>query len=229
MSHIQRGRCYLDAVAGPPKIHSLASSQKIENNLSDSSSSLHDNRMAQNSDASRPLSASQREWLTRTLDAEGPRLLAYLRRVWGEQDAEDLFEETFLRAAARVETLQAAAHPGLYLLAIARNLARDRLKRSAPGVVDWAGIDERADARPDIATLAIEDEERSRLLAAVDALPAALREVLVLRLSTELKFEEIAELLAIPLGTALTRMRNAVNELREMLSPRTAPSVEGER
>ena len=60
--------------------------------------------------------------------------------------------------------------------------------------------------------------EQSRFLrAAVAALPEKLREVVVLRLSTDLRFEEIADLLQIPLGTALSRMHAALQDLRKRL------------
>jgi RNA polymerase sigma-70 factor (ECF subfamily) len=49
---------------------------------------------------------------------------------------------------------------------------------------------------------------------AILGLPAGLREVVVLRLSTGLKFEEIANLLSIPLGTALSRMYAAIERLK---------------
>ena len=67
------------------------------------------------------------------------------------------------------------------------------------------------------AAAAEEDERRRALRAAVEALPEHLREIVVLRLSGELRFEDIAELLQIPLGTALSRMHAAVERLREML------------
>lgn len=169
--------------------------------------------MAHDPNAGRPLSAAQRELLTRTLDVEGPRLLAYLRRAWGEQEAEDLFEETFLRAAQRIDAVTNAQRPGLYLLTIARNLARDRLRRPAPQAVESNELDACA-ATPSMGS---EGEASIRLRAAVTRLPEPLREVVALRLAAELKFEEIAELLGIPLGTALTRMRSAVTELRGML------------
>ena len=63
----------------------------------------------------------------------------------------------------------------------------------------------------------VEHEERQRLLAALARLPQPQREVVVLRLSAELKFEEIAELLQIPLGTALSRMHAALRHLRKEL------------
>jgi DNA-directed RNA polymerase specialized sigma24 family protein len=63
----------------------------------------------------------------------------------------------------------------------------------------------------------VREEEQRRLLAAVAELPQLQREVVVLRLSTELRFEDISELLRIPLGTALSRMDAAVRRLRKEL------------
>ena len=55
------------------------------------------------------------------------------------------------------------------------------------------------------------------MMEAIERLPEAQREIVVLRLTAELKFEEIAEMLAIPLGTALSRMNSALARLRKEL------------
>jgi RNA polymerase sigma-70 factor (ECF subfamily) len=162
----------------------------------------------------RPLTPADRGLLDRLVRACGPRLLAYVRHVYRSRvDAEEVVAETFCRAAARIEMLKSCRRPELYLLTITRNLCRDRFRRPPEQSVTDAALDRPTnDAEPH--ELAISAETRQAMLAAVAELPEALREVLALRLSTDLKFEEIAELLSLPLGTVLSRMHAAVGRLR---------------
>ena len=165
------------------------------------------------------LNTDQRALLESLLRDVGPRLLAYTRRAFGRRvDAEEVVAETFSRAADNIESLEAADRKDLYLITIARNLCLASFRRRRPEAV----ADERIREMParndqtseNVLTAA---EEHRRLLDAVDKLPEAQREIVVLRMSAEMKFEEIAELLAIPLGTALSRMNAAVASLRKIL------------
>jgi RNA polymerase sigma-70 factor (ECF subfamily) len=174
--------------------------------------------MSARSRASAGLTAEDRTLVDALVAELGPRLLAYVRRVYANaQDAEDIVAETFCRAASNAAALRASGRRDLYLLTIARNLCRDGYRRQRPRAI----ADERLRGEPDRAAgpaaAAEEDERRRALRAAVEALPEHLREIVVLRLSGELRFEDIAELLQIPLGTALSRMHAAVERLREML------------
>lgn len=164
------------------------------------------------------LSASERALLERLAAELGPRLLAYVRRMCGGgHDAEDIVAEAFCRAAGNIASLQASGRQDLYMLTITRNLCRDRFRRSRPISIS----DERLERRPGVAAdpreALAQDERMQALREAVACLPDAVREVVVLRLSTGLKFEEIAELLHIPLGTALSRMHAALEQLRKTL------------
>jgi RNA polymerase sigma-70 factor (ECF subfamily) len=165
----------------------------------------------------RSLNADERALLDTLVQECGPRLLAYVRRVYGSRlDAEDIVAETFCRAAANVGALQRCERQDLYLLTIARNLCCDCFRRAGEHMLAHQRPDEPAHVSPpDESTT--RREERNALLDAVDALPAAQREVVTLRLSTDLKFEQIAELLGAPLGTVLSRMHAAVRRLKQQL------------
>jgi RNA polymerase sigma-70 factor (ECF subfamily) len=163
----------------------------------------------------RSLNADERALLESLLRDVGPRVFAYVRKAFGGQiDAEEIVAETFARAADNVETLWHHSSKDLYLLAVARNLCRDTFRRRRPqaipdeqlGCVPAHGADPHE--RP------ARQEEHQRLRAAIARLPDAQREVVVLRLSAGLKFEEIADLLKIPVGTALSRMDAATRKLR---------------
>jgi RNA polymerase sigma-70 factor (ECF subfamily) len=60
-------------------------------------------------------------------------------------------------------------------------------------------------------------EDQQKLLGAIDQLPENQRQVLLLRYYSELKFVEIAEMLGIPLNTALGRMHKAMLKLKQTM------------
>lgn len=173
--------------------------------------------MGVRSRADGPLEADERAVLAALVRELGPRLLAYVRRVYGCGDeAEDIVAETFCRAARHVNVLRGSDRQALYVLTIARNLCRDRLRRrSRPASSN--GLDSAASPAADPGEAGATAEQVRALRAAVAALPEPLREVVVLRLSGGLTFQEIAELLHVPLGTALSRMHAALARLRAML------------
>lgn len=76
--------------------------------------------------------------------------------------------------------------------------------------------------RPADESLAVQDE-RARLRAAVESLPEDLRRVVMLCEYSELTYDQIAEMLAIPVGTVGSRRNRALRRLRETLS--SAPRV----
>ncbi len=174
--------------------------------------------MAVRHGSSSALTGTDRALLEQLVAETGPRLLAYVRRVYADaHEAEDIVSDTFFRAAQNIASLRASARPDLYLLTTARNLCRDRFRKKAPLAVS----DERLDREPDagaVPAAAMEQKEQlDALRSAVEKLPEAQREVVVLRLSVGLRFEEIAETMQIPLGTALSRMNGAMQRLKKEL------------
>jgi RNA polymerase sigma-70 factor (ECF subfamily) len=171
-------------------------------------------------DAHAPLSPAERELLAELVRDMGPRVLAYVRRVYGmNQDAEEIAAETFCRAAANMHALRASERRDLYLLTVARNLCRDRFRRASSGRLPDAPLADQAAHDGDPAARLISEERVRALRTAVARLPVHLREIVVLRLCVNLRFEDIAALLGIPLGTALSRMHAALQCLRQILGP----------
>lgn len=145
----------------------------------------------------------------------GPGVLAYLRRSFGDPDsAEDLLHETFLHAARRMERLHQVVSPRAWLFAIARNVAITALRRRR---VSSALPDELA------APEAEEDPRRVRVRGALSQLPPGQREALELRLRDELSYEEIAEVLQVPVGTVRSRLHYALQQLRVAASAAENP------
>jgi RNA polymerase sigma-70 factor, ECF subfamily len=138
-------------------------------------------------------------------------LLAYFRRQPAlAAVAEDLLHDTFVRALERTDRLQASVSQRAYLFGIARHVGLDALRRQRPT--------EELAAEPAAAAVA-EDERMEPLRAAIAGLPALHREALLLKLQHDLSYEEIAEVLAIPVGTVRSRLHHAVLRLRQTLNP----------
>lgn len=147
--------------------------------------------------------------------------LIFARGLTGNRDdAEDVVQEACLRAYAATGR-STVLHPRAWLLAIVRNTAFTWMAKNRPKAVlvldDEAEIDrlaETADAATDTSVLTPEAElirkaEAAAVQRAVDALPAPLREVLVLREFNDLRYRDIADLLSVPIGTVMSRLSRA--------------------
>ncbi len=154
-----------------------------------------------------PSDPSRLEHLYREL---GPSLLSYFRQQRAVP-AEDLLQETFLRAARHPERLDHAASPRGYLFGIARFVRLDALRQAPPP----------QELLADVAGPAPEGggEQLDAMRAAIAALPELQRETLLLKLQQELSYEEIAHVLAIPVGTVRSRLHHAVARLKQTLHP----------
>lgn len=166
----------------------------------------------------RRLDDDERAMLEALLREAGPRVAAYVRRAYGHVvDVEEVVAETFARAAARIESLRTCGRQDLYLIKIARNLCLDGFRRHKPESASQEFISSRPSALPPPGLQAERAEREQMVRDAVARLPEPQREIVVLRTSAGLKFEEIAKLLDIPIGTALSRMHAALGRLRERL------------
>lgn len=169
------------------------------------------------------------EALAALVERYGDRVFGLLLRLTGSRDAaEDLMQETFVRLVRTIEDYDHAGRFEAWLFRIAANLARDRIRRSKRRATT-VPLDELDRAAPAAGGRVAGDEaspswrlERleagERLAAALERLSDAEREILVLRHYSELSFREIAELLEVPLGTALARAHRALGRLRMMMS-----------
>ncbi len=154
-------------------------------------------------------------------------LMAFLRGMLPSADVEDVFQEVWARVIKTAHTYRGGAVKS-YLARIARSAAIDRLRRDGRSesldIEDEHGESLSADLPSTAPTPRESFESKATaedVRAAIAALPIGERQVLLLRIEGELSFREIAEELGIPLGTALTRMRNATERLKRQLGERT--------
>ena len=150
-----------------------------------------------------------------------------LRHMGDRARAEDLLQETLLRAVKASAEWVDRAKVTTWLFTIARNLATDELRRAvhrraeplegrdddALAPIDRAAADDPPpDAAAEGALL------RPRLEAALAALPEEQREVFLLREQGGLGFREIADATGVPENTVKIRMRYALEGLRRTLA-----------
>ncbi len=152
------------------------------------------------------------------------RLLRYLLHLTGNRaTAEDLFQETWMRVLEKGHLYDGRSRFVTWLLTIAHNVAIDHLRRRNPASLDEMQENEDGapfevqDARPSPFEQAAATEQSARLEAALQQLPAIFREVLTLRIHEQMKLEEIAKLIHIPVATVKTRLYRGVMALRPAL------------
>lgn len=157
-------------------------------------------------------------------------------------DAEDLAQETMLRAFRAYDPGRPPTHPRGWLQAILLNLVRDRARRDARAPAplsledEGAGLYDRLEAGvetgplSDPARLVRRWDDRELVRSCLAELPGWARQVLVLAHVAGLRYREIAESTGVPIGTVMSRLSRA----RRMLEGRVAdrmrlPAVEEPR
>lgn len=141
----------------------------------------------------------------------------------GRDDADDIFQEVWLRAIRNEERFKSGNFCG-WLMRIARNLVIDRVRKRKPIVNlvkdedDDNPFENRlADPGPTPCAVSAAGELGERIDDAVAELPAEQREVFVMRMQGEIPFKEIAKIQGVSINTALARMQYAVRKLRTVL------------
>ncbi|MGE5672931.1 MAG: RNA polymerase sigma factor [Mycobacterium leprae] len=151
-------------------------------------------------------------------------LFAFLYRMCGDADlAEELMQETFVRALQAAATYTPRAKIRTWLFHIAANLVRDRWRRRAR-----QGEHLPLDALPLPAPDSTEERALDRVtyLAVREALlqlPLEQRAALLLRYYHDLSYEEIATALSIPIGTVRSRIHNGLARLEHRLTSEVKP------
>ena len=158
------------------------------------------------------------------------RTYAVIFRMVREQEtAKDLTQETFLKAWRGLSSFSGESAFFTWIYRIARNLVSSdyRKLRARPKVVASLG-----ESDPDAGDMAIDpvaesvgpveesmrSERRERILDAISGLVPDFREIIVLRDLERRSYDDIADLLEIPVGTVRSRIHRARLELKAKLS-----------
>lgn len=169
------------------------------------------------------------EWLVHEVrrgrrDAFQTLVLRYERRIFtlalrltgSRFDAEDLAQETFLRAYQGIASFRFESRLSTWLYQICRNLCLNHLPRRkrAPGVVERVELEAPPSIGPREELAAREWSEAVRR--GLRRLRPELREVIVLYGTHSLSYEEIAHLLELPIGTVRSRLHRGREALKDI-------------
>ena len=145
-----------------------------------------------------------------------------LRMVRSPDDADDLTQDTFVRAHRGLKTFKDEYdfHPWLYRIAVnqAINFLNKRKRQAAADLDEVPEGDIRAGPEPESPLQSASRQELlTRLETALDKLPEEQRTVFLLRVQEGLSYEEIAETMDTPKGTVMSRLARARMALRKHL------------
>lgn len=133
------------------------------------------------------------------------------------EGAEDVAQHVFLVASKRLESVNIGSERA-FLFGIARRMASDARKSAAARHEAPArGASDAADTAPHADELVERKRARALLDEALDSMEDDLRTVFVLFELEEMKTSEIADLLAIPVGTVASRLRRSRDEFQEIM------------
>lgn len=141
------------------------------------------------------------------------------------QMADDLVQETFLRAVSTVHLFQGRGSARAWILTIARRTVVDGLRRAASrprlaDTSDWQYVAECSQPR-DLPGF----DEGIALMALVDSLPDDRREAFVLTQVLDMPYGDAARTSSCPVGTIRSRVSRARTALRAMLDDRAEPAL----
>jgi RNA polymerase sigma-70 factor (ECF subfamily) len=149
-----------------------------------------------------------------------PSLRAFAISLCGNVDrADDLVQETLLRALANIDSFQPGTNMSAWLFTILRNLFRSEYRKRRREVEDSDGsYAESLKSQPE-QNSRVEFEEFRTALA---KLPSDQREALILVGASGFSYEEAAEICGCAVGTIKSRVNRARNRLSELLSIESA-------
>jgi RNA polymerase sigma-70 factor (ECF subfamily) len=156
-------------------------------------------------------------------------------------DAEDLVQETYLKAFRAADRFEPGTNLRAWLFTILHNTASNRFRDRARDTVSINSdvVDRAADAPPPGSrqtltggvdtpeSLLLRDTLAPELQAAIDALPDTFREAVWLRDVEEFSYAEIAAMLEVPIGTVMSRISRGRHLLFERLNPARAAALSG--
>jgi RNA polymerase sigma-70 factor (ECF subfamily) len=137
-------------------------------------------------------------------------------------DAEDVVQEAYLRAIRFFDGFR-GGDSRAWILKIVRNTCYSRARKSG-GEGSREEFDETVHSsdldggRGNAESKLVADEESARVRRALEELPAAYREVLVMREIEGLSYKEIADVMGVPMGTVMSSLSRARQKMREQLA-----------
>jgi RNA polymerase sigma factor (sigma-70 family) len=172
-------------------------------------------------------------------DQEAPpevtRLVAHLNAAYNlarwlmrdDAEAQDVVQESYLKAIRNFADYR-GGDGRAWLLTIVRNGCCDKLRRRGVSGQDTEfneAVHSAASHIPDPETALLLAERTELLRKSLAVLPVEYREVLILRDMEQMSYREIADITGIPLGTIMSRLSRARQQLRRILLANTRPTL----
>jgi RNA polymerase sigma-70 factor (ECF subfamily) len=136
-------------------------------------------------------------------------------------EAEDLVQETYVRAIGAMERLRADSNVKSWLFTILRNIWFNQLRQQHTAKLVALDGEESAmdiaETAKDPYAFYVGKMEHEQVRQAIQQLPADFREIILLREFEELSYQEIAAILDCPAGTVMSRLARARAKLRTLL------------
>lgn len=160
------------------------------------------------------------------INTYGTDIYSFCKYLTGSiQEAEDLYQDTFLKAVELNEKIMAGQNPKSYLLAVAMRIWKNKKRKYAwrkriadvqalteeKDIEEYAGMELSAEAQ------CLRNEEAQAVRASVAALPGRLRAIVLLYYMEGLSVAEIASALRVPQGTVKSRLYHARKILKQEL------------
>jgi RNA polymerase sigma-70 factor (ECF subfamily) len=149
-----------------------------------------------------------------------------LRMLGRDEDARDVCQETFLAAYRNLRKFRGDAKFSSWLYRIALNACHSRLRKQQSAMVEQS-IDQEDDdgRRYEIADSGLEglperlqrNQRAEMVRKALQALPAEMRQVIIMKEYEELTFAEIAEILQVPVSTVKSRVYTGLQQMAARL------------
>ncbi|MFM7204082.1 MAG: RNA polymerase sigma factor [Myxococcota bacterium] len=174
--------------------------------------------------------------LTALVQALSPGIFRFaLRMARSEEEARDITQDTFLRMIKSLDRYDPAWSFSTWVYRIARNLCIDKARHKSRWRFRWPSrnTEELEEEDPMSELPDGKDSQLDRLLSlevgetleqALLKLKPNYREILVLYHFEELSYQDIAQVLGLPLGTVMNRIFRARQQLRELLGDTLAPA-----
>jgi len=136
-----------------------------------------------------------------------------------DHDAEDLVQESYLRAFRSFDTFE-GQDARAWLLAVVRNTCFTWLKKKGPqSAVEFdEQMHSAAVEFPSAESVLVSQAALGSLNDCLEALPAEFREAIVLRELEELSYKEISSIASVPIGTVMSRLARARKRLQDCLT-----------
>lgn len=149
------------------------------------------------------------------------------RLVFDEAAANDLVQETFLKAYRFIQSYEVGTNAKAWLFRILKNsfINDYRKKSKEPAKVDYQDVesyynseDTQVEATSDLRVESVQEMMGDEITIALNSLDVDFRTIIILSDLEGFKYEEMAKILDIPIGTVRSRLHRARNLLKEKLS-----------